>query len=388
MKLLKKIPRKVFCILNPVNRIIKKDPEQIFIYSNLGFRDNIKALFDYLIANNYNNDYKIVVSLNDYEKYNKVVSKNVEFIDNKKGLLRFFKSKYCFYCFGKYPVKPAPGQIVFNLWHGMPVKRIGNMVKGFEKTDYNYFTHLLCTSEFFRETMKKSFNCDDDSIVICGQPRTDIMMTQMPPVRGREIKGQLFGFERRRDKIILWLPTFRENDGSELDMLSDEQLENISRMCKERHWILLIKPHPLSTLNSEKFKKYDGIKIITTDYLEYLGIDFYKLIKFSECLITDYSSVYFDYMLLDKPMGFVVSDMEKYRDERGFISENPENLMPGDIIKNGKEFEIFIRNIINHRDDYRELRRALNKRFNTYHDNQNCQRVLDTAGITLKCKLY
>ena len=86
MKLIRKMPRRIFSFLNPINRHIKKDPEQIFLYSNLGFRDNIKALFDHLIEQNYNNDYKIVVSVNDYLKYDNISEKNVTFTDCKRGL--------------------------------------------------------------------------------------------------------------------------------------------------------------------------------------------------------------------------------------------------------------------------------------------------------------
>ena len=57
MSLLQKIPRKVWRFLDIINRLIKKDKESIFIYSNLGFRDNIKAIFDYLIENKYNSEF-------------------------------------------------------------------------------------------------------------------------------------------------------------------------------------------------------------------------------------------------------------------------------------------------------------------------------------------
>ena len=71
MSLLQKIPRKVWRFLDIINRLIKKDKESIFIYSNLGFRDNIKAIFDYLIENKYNSEFRITVSLNNYEEYEK-----------------------------------------------------------------------------------------------------------------------------------------------------------------------------------------------------------------------------------------------------------------------------------------------------------------------------
>ena len=102
----KAILRVFFKPLTIINRIKKKDEKLIFFYSNLGFRDNVKAFYDYLIENNYNEQFKIVVSINDWEQYVKRAPKNVTFINNKQGIKWFMKAKYAFYCFGKYPIKP------------------------------------------------------------------------------------------------------------------------------------------------------------------------------------------------------------------------------------------------------------------------------------------
>ena len=65
----KEVLKVFFKPLTWFNKAIKKDEKLIFFYTNLGFRDNVKAFYDYLIRKNYNDDYRIVVSSNDYEKY-------------------------------------------------------------------------------------------------------------------------------------------------------------------------------------------------------------------------------------------------------------------------------------------------------------------------------
>lgn len=377
MGLLQKMPRKVWSFLNIINRLIKKDNKTIFIYSNLGFYDNVKAMFDHLIDNGYNEKYKIVVSVGDYEKYIKNAEKNVHYVSTVKGLFKFFRSKYCFYCFGKYPVKPSKNQIVVNLWHGMPLKKIGNMIKGHEKTDYNYFTHLLCTSEFFRNIMKKSFNATDEQIFICGQPRTDKMLTPVPAEDEIKAKTALVGSNAKFSKIILWLPTFRENEGSELDILSMEQLAEIDRICGENGWCMIVKLHPLSSFDISACSEFENIGFANNDKLNKLNINLYSLLAMSSCLITDYSSVYFDYMLLDRPIGFAISDMDKYGSDRGFVFDNPLSMMPGDIITNGSEFLSFIKNTIGGKDDFANERKKLSQQLNKYCDNKNCERVLN-----------
>ncbi len=381
MSFLKRLPRKTWSFLNVINRLIKKDEKRIFIYSNMGFRDNVRAIYDYLLEHHYADAFQITVSLNDYEKYADSQSKNIRFTGNLKGCLSFFRSKYCFYCFGKYPIKPAPGQAVFNLWHGMPLKRVGNMIKGCEKTDYYYFTHLLCTSDFFREIMKKSFCCKDENIVICGQPRTDIMLRGHSPAEGEAVREKLFGPKRKDCKVILWLPTFRENNAKELDILSAAQLTQLQELCAEKNYLIFIKPHPLSKLKKDSLEGYERIRVLTDKELADKGIGFYKAIYFSEALITDYSSVYFDYMLLDKPIAFVVSDMTKYDEKRGFVFEKPLDFMPGDMIRSGQDLLDFVRGVTEHKDPFREERRRLCKIFNQYRDDQNCKRALEAVGI-------
>ena len=158
--------------LTLINKVSIKDKNLVFFYSNLGFRDNVKALYDYMILHNLNKRYKIVLSLNDPGEVKKI-PEGVTVVNNNEGIKYFLKAKYVFFCFGKYPIKPSDNQIVVNLWHGIPLKRLGNTERGKEKTDYNFFTYLLTCSEYYRQIMKDCFGCLDNQILICGQPRCD-----------------------------------------------------------------------------------------------------------------------------------------------------------------------------------------------------------------------
>ena len=65
---------------------------------------------------------------------------------NVNGLNATFKISFFIYFFGKYPIKPSKSQVVVNLWHGTPLKKLGNLEKGLEKTDYNFFTYVVASS--------------------------------------------------------------------------------------------------------------------------------------------------------------------------------------------------------------------------------------------------
>ena len=231
--------------LTPINKIIPKNKKRILFYSNLGFRDNTRAMYDFMIKHGYNKKYEIICSLDDYEKYKNNTPENVRFVSNLKGLALFFRSKYMFFSFGKYPIKPASSQQVINLWHGMPLKTVGNLEKGCEKNDYYFFSYTIATSEMFRDIMSKVFSCPADKILLTGQPRCDCLFEQ----------------PKTNEKIIIWMPTYRASDrlsSYEADFNSTlpfpiienlNQLKEIDDILLNKGYKMIIKPHPLQNVS-------------------------------------------------------------------------------------------------------------------------------------------
>lgn len=80
----------------------------------------------------------------------------------------------------------------------------------------------------------------------------------------------------------------------------------------------------------------------------------------------------------------MLDDLEEYGDKRGFVVENPIELMPGQKIYNKEELLSFIDNLINNKDEYKEERKRINDLVNKYQDDKNCERILEFLGITLK----
>lgn len=365
----KAVLKVLFKPLTWINKLTKKDDKLIFFYSNLGFRDNVKAFYDYLISQDYNKEYKIIVSINDLEKHNKNVPENVLFVGNKAGIKYFMKAKYAFYCFGKYPIKPSKKQMVVNLWHGTPLKKIGNLEAGCEKIDYNFFTKVITNSQMYVPIMSQIFNCKQEDVVIAGNPRNDEMF--------RENKMWDISIKRGASKVILWLPTYREYDENFLiSTINEEQLEEINDFLKDINCRMIVKLHPLQ--NKELIKnQYSFIEFISEEELMKQNITVYTLLRNADGLITDYSSVYFDYMLLDRPIAFAVADIEEYKNQRGLIFENPKEYMPGMEIKNKFDVEKFISDIFNEQDNYRKQRKIVNDKINYYQDGRSCERIAE-----------
>lgn len=365
----KSILRICFKPLTIINKLIKKDDKLIFFYSNLGFRDNVRAFYEYLIENNYNDKYRIVVSINDFESFKDNAPENVTFISNTQGIKTFMKAKYAFYCFGKYPIKPSKNQMVVNLWHGMPLKRIGNMEPGLETVDYNYFTKIVSTSELFVPVLMKSFSCSREQVIITGQPRNDEMF--------KADEATDMAIRKGANKVIVWLPTYRDEIKKHPAPILDESTtEKLNEVLKANNARMIIKIHPLQQIAGER-QKYSNIEIMTQAELNAENMSVYALLRGADGLISDYSSVYFDYMMLDRPVAFSVNDIEEYGRERGFVFENPYDYMPGDILNNYDDVERFVLDVIAGYDNYKERREQLNKEINQYNDGNSGDRIAE-----------
>lgn len=374
---MKKLLSLCFKLLGLLNRILYKKPNRIVLYSNLGFRDNVKAIYDYLIEHNYNNKYEIICSINDHKDYKNVSLKNVKFTNNYIGIIYFLTSKYFMYSFGKYPIKPSKKQEVLNLWHGSPLKKIGNLEKGKEHIDYNYFSHILATSEFFSNIMKQAFNCNDDQVIICGQPRNDALF--------KEYENKI----KTKTNLIVWLPTFRshhlDNDNKTQNRTipffeDSSSLNQLNETLKMKDTELIVKLH---LRQKEAINDYNlsNIKFYTDEDFKDNDFELYEVLSYSDALITDYSSVYFDFLLLNRPIGFIVDDLEEYSKERGFVFEDPKNYMPGKKIKTIDQFYEFINEIEETNNNYEKDRVKINELVNYYGDENNCERVLDMVGL-------
>lgn len=363
----KEILKVAFKPLTLANKCIKKDEKLIFFYSNLGFRDNVKAFYDYLIAQKYNEQYKIVVSINEVEEYIDSAPKNVTFVGNKQGIKYFLKAKYAFYCFGKYPIKPAKSQMVVNLWHGTPLKKIGNLESGLENIDYNFFTTVVASSPMYKPIMAKIFGCSEDQVIIVGNPRNDELFIDDKKTDEAIAQGA--------DKVILWLPTYREYDEDYVvSLLKKDQLESLNNKLREVNCRLIIKLHPLQTASVQN-AGYSNIVFATQKDLNNKKISVYALLRRADALITDYSSVYFDYMLLDRPIAFTVDDIEEYGKKRGFVFENPYKFMPGMKLTSYEDLECYIDNVVQGKDEYAVVRERVNMEINSYNDGNSCRRL-------------
>lgn len=337
-------------ITSKINTIIPKNNKRIVLYSNWGFRDNLRTLYQYLVDNGYQEEYEIICASNDF--YHLEKEKDMKYVSIYRGLYYFLTSKYFFYSFGKYPIKPAPNQMVVNLWHGMPLKKIGNLEEGLENVDYNFFTKLVSSSDFFTPIMKAAFNATDEQMLLVGNIRNDEL------------------FKEKQDKKIIWMPTYRnsknyhDSQDALIFSLKEDDFSKIEQLLSEYGYQLYIKLHPLEESRLQVQMNHSNIHLLTEEIISEQYGTLYTFLGTTSALITDYSSVFLDYYLLNRPVAFTINDYEEYKEKRGFVFEDVKSLMVGSVIRNSNDLLKFLEGLAQSEDENEKERNEVNQKVN------------------------
>ena len=250
---------------------------------------------------------------------------------------------------------------IVNLWHGVPLKKIALMDPNESPLQKLYFrelfsknyTDLVTTSEQMGRIMQESFAVSPDIIRIWGQPRCDILFKNFDR---NEYFRIIYADMVPVRKMVLYAPTFRTGEDICLFPFADFDREKLDRFLEEEQIMLCIRTHIRE--NTEHLPRESAyIRYLNEDRVE----DIMEALAGFDLLITDYSSIYIDYMLLDKPLIFLPYDLEKYRQEHGFTLPY-EEVTPGAKPKTMEAFMTELRRELAE-DSRKEERRRVCERF-------------------------
>lgn len=252
-----------------------------------------------------------------------------------------------------------------NLWHGIPLKcidrqiKVGPMVKIFQSkgliNELRYLNFrlspdvILSTSPEVTKQFAEAFDVDKDHFVEGLYPRCIFFYEELENVEsfikkyedGKAI--QLVQHIKQYDYTYIYMPTFRDT-GDDFIANSGFDFDKINELMKENNRLFIMKLHPDSIFQFRD--DYSNIVLIDKD------IDIYPILPFTDCLITDFSSVYFDYLIMEgKQIILFIPDFKDY------TSKNRELLYPYDTVMRGshaKNFNEFI-TLLSIKDPYFEV---------------------------------
>ena len=268
------------------------------------------------------------------------------------------------------------GARVVQLWHGVPLKRIELLVAEqiaaglppFRRLAFRVYRafigrhrrvdFLVSTSAFVaREAMMKCFNARFWPPT--GYPRNDVLLNEglrQHPLMSIGVDVQAEQAVRharsRGQRVVLYTPTFRKHF---VDPFTNGTLDltSLERFAQLHDLLILVKLHPWMRQPADLGNASRGIVFANPDS------DIYPLMAEVDVLVTDYSSIFFDYLLLDRPILFYCQDLDEYiDDDRGFIFDY-EAMTPGHKVATQAEMESALARIMRGEDAWREQRRRV-----------------------------
>ncbi len=365
-----------------LNRCIPKREDQILFESNSDYCDNSRALYDYMQAAGYGEHYRFVWCVSDVRRPPAGLS-GAELVSfrSRRGFLRYFltmaRSGHVVFSHYAPPFVNPKGQQVLNLWHGTPLKTLKGHVP-----PASLFSALLSPSDLFDPILAESFGAAPEQLVQCGYPRNDLLFHPKDSLARLGIDPA--GWK----KVLLWMPTFRRPaDGSYQDGAATSTglplietpalLEELNARLTELGLYLMIKLHPGQDLSGVKLVELSSIRMLTNRELDEAGVELYRLVGAADGLLTDYSSIYFDYLLLNHPMIFLIDDIDGYQENRGFTVAAPLSLMPGEKVRAAEELYQALGRLARGEDAWEGERARVNGLVNRFTDDQSARRTAE-----------
>lgn len=251
-------------------------------------------------------------------------------------------------------------RLIINLWHGVPLKKIALLDPNLKKAARIYFkkifsenyTCILTTSHELIPLMARSFAVSEDKIKVWGQPRNDGLFQKNDC---RKILGQLFPDLPEYTKTVLYAPTFRDYGQVQLFPFKDFDQKQLEAFLDEKNMLLFIRTHVAEQGSAAPYLG-KRIRFLGNEQAE----DVTGILNIFDCLITDYSSIYIDYLLTDKPMIFLPYDRQQYLDGRG-MNFDYDDVTPG---PKPETFNDFLDALSPKEDFWKSERTRVNRLFN------------------------
>lgn len=384
IKIIQLILRSIFNnVMHIISYLTPKNKDLWIFGAWLGqnYSDNCKYLFEY-------------VNENHPEKRAVWLTKNKEIIKIIKGkgfesyYINSLKGHYLSLTAGVFIVSHTklgdlngyvgPRAKIVQLWHGIPMKKFlfdnrrqneylftskWKLIEFFLPFLVSNYSLIISTSDEVKHKFASAFNTPLEKIKITGYPRNDILYNKSD----LKIKNHEKKFYNG-----IYLPTLRGKGGSIFNLFSTFgfELELLENFLLDNKIKLYIKLHPLNKLPIDIKEK-----IVKSECLHIFDEDLYENLNQFDFLITDYSSIYFDYLLLDRPIIFAPFDYEKYISDDRELYYDYYDFTPGPKANNWNELIIYMEDAIKNKDKYKEKRKIVRDIFHKYEDDKSSFRV-------------
>jgi len=387
----------------PLTWLVPRNPGLTVVLGRPGrvFADNSKYFFMYATALVRNGE-RVIMLTSSHEIQARITEAGAESIIHPSWhsfwlLLRcgtLVTDQAGWFNFGVYPL--TRGTTLVQIWHGAPLKHIEldvyqkrlagtppllRPILNFQKAmlgRYPVYDAVVTTSQrFIEDAFQGCFHARQ--FLPCGYPRNDILLAR--PDRGHgtyrlssvnvdkpAVETVQIAREEGRS-IVLYVPTFRKDMQDPFQ--SEIPLPRLSEFAQQHSLLVVLKLHPVMN-GCHPIHQYPNL-------LEYAPLgDVYPLMALTDILITDYSSIFFDFLLLDRPILFFPFDLEEYLSSDREMYFNYEAMTPGAKCRSYRELERRLAAIVQNggQDAYKEMRSKIRSYTHDHTDAQSHHRLI------------
>lgn len=356
------------------------------------YGDNSKYMFEYFIEKR--KDIKCYWITNNKELYLSLkINIPIVYSRSLKGALVLSKAKVGFFTnaltdlFFNYRLIPNTLELIA-LRHGRSVKRVRyarNSHKIDEKEtimrakETSLIKYVISTSAFISKLQEECLLVGKDKHVITGYPRNDFLFN--PSDEMYETWSKFNNSDYSGKKVILYAPSWRHGrEATKFFPFEDFYFEKLNTFIAKNDITLLIRPHKNDLNYPElinffgKLTKINGIRLCSHNEVS----DVNSILPFIDILLTDYSALYHDYLLLDRPIIFIPYDYYDFNDKNGFLYNYFENL-PGVSVNTFDELIFSIISSLESPNEYNDKRVALKNMIHQFQDDRSRERIFQLA---------
>ncbi len=365
-------PKKAIAALIPTKNVI-------LLESYPCFSDSTKSVFDEMIRRGWNKKYRFYWITSPHPTPDLDVP-NVSFVKDGSLRLKLIKARARVLISGNRPLpKLKENQYSVFITHGAAIKRM----RSYSLPDG--IDEMAVLSELLRISDAVAHGFPPSHTYALGLPRNDELL--LPPIDTHALfPDAVF------DRLVYWLPTYRHHKitGESVSetriplIRSHEDARAISEAAKGNGILIVAKPHFADDLHPVTSDALSNLRFIDDDFLLRKSVGNYELLRSADALLTDYSSVYFDYLALDRPIGLIWEDTDEYRAREGFGIDTDFFMSAGEKIYSRDELYAFLRRIRESIDAKSDVRKQIADAVLPKSETCASARVVDRISSKLK----
>lgn len=282
-----------------------------------------------------------------------------------RGAWRYLRARVCVTTHGLYGSPPRHARHVVNLWHGEFGKLIGSLA-GEPRRHVDW---MPVSGQLSRLVRSAEFGIPPDRISVVGTPRQSLL-----------VPGPSTGDS---GPAVVWAPTYRRTDrgrarvdGSEDALTAGDGPRSpaLLSVLDEHEATLWFRPHPADSRGMSD-EVGGRVRLADDAALQARGTTFYELLASADVLVTDYSSIWVDWLLTQRPAISFCPDLTSYRSGRGLVLEPHEAWFPGPVVTTSAELAEALDRVLGGDDPHAQRRAGLRAQLHARHDRPATEAV-------------